>query len=269
MNKFIVISVLLIVGLKGFGQENKTIEKATKIIKEKEDYVKALEMLNEFIRKDSSYAQAFCQRAWCLCKVGNYDKAISDAKYALTLDSNDEEIYCTLGSIYAITNEYELSLENFNKSIAINPKYAPSYNSRGALYLYFLNDSEKALDDFTMALKINPKKDYTYYNRALYYSSKGQYTTAIKDLTTSLKLRPKKSDALFEKGKCHYYLNEYNQAITDFKKTIKYNKPVGPFGKIENGEVFYWIALSYQELNKTGKAELYFNKAEKLGYTNE
>jgi|GEM_PF-3577776 len=263
--KNLLVILFVVFAQVGFGQ-NKMVDKATKLIKEKEQYFKALSILDSYIEHDSSNAKAFTQRGICYLRIGKYDKAFSDLNVSLQLDSNSAETYCGIATVLAMKNKYDKSLNTYNKALEIDKEHVSSYNSRGALKFYFLNDTLGALSDYNRALNIMPKNSSSLYNRGILYNYKGEYTKAIIDLTKSLKLNSKKADAHDARATSNFYLGHYKLAIKDFKKVIKYNKPIGSFGLLDIGEINYYIGLCYEELNNEEKAKIYFEKAEKLGY---
>ena len=142
----ITLTLIIIQAFVVYGQENPALKKTFDLIFSKEEYRKALTILNEFIYKDTTNSDAYWQRAICFRRMGNYDKAENDLKHAIRLNNNDAKIFCELGTMYAMTERYTQALESYNKSVSIDSTYAPAYNSRGALNYYFMNNSEKALD---------------------------------------------------------------------------------------------------------------------------
>ena len=221
-----------------WGQNNKTLRKTFRLIDKKENFIKALDILNDFIAKDTTNAEAYWQRAKCLRRKGDYEKAFVDIQNSIRLDSNNAEAFTELGTIYAMTKKIDFALESYNKSIAIDQQYFPAFNNRGALYYFFLNDNENALADYNNAIKLNPKDDNAYYNRGIIYRLKGQNEKAIIDLTFSLKFKPKikMCKIFYERALCYENLKQYKKAIEDYEKAIKYNT-IDPFEQLDNEEI--------------------------------
>ena len=58
------------------------------------------------------------------------------------------------------------AIDDFNKSIEIDPNYYKSYNNRGNAKKY-LGNINSAIDDFDQAIEINPNYGIAYYNRGV------------------------------------------------------------------------------------------------------
>jgi len=55
------------------------------------------------------------------------------------------------------------ALQNFNKSIQLDPSLSDAYNGRGAVYLV-LNESNKAVLDFKKVIQLKPEFVDAYFN---------------------------------------------------------------------------------------------------------
>ena len=85
----------------------------------------------------------------------------------------------------------------------------------------------------------------------------------------SLKLHPKDHLIYFNRAEAYVEIKNYRKAKRDYFNSMKYNNKMNLFEKLENGEIYYGIGYCFQELNKTKKAEKYFEKAKDLGYDND
>ena len=62
---------------------------------------------------------------------------------------------------------------DFDKSLAINPKYAEAYRMRGSVHA--MNGLlDEALADYTHAIQLQPKQQSDYCARGSIYETKGQ-----------------------------------------------------------------------------------------------
>lgn len=97
----------------------------------------------------------YTNRANYWLKQGEYDKALADCRKASQLDYNNAEAYYCIGLVENARGNATISLENFNKAIAINNRRADFYNGRG-LALFQLKEFSDALEDFEQAVTIDP-----------------------------------------------------------------------------------------------------------------
>jgi len=264
-NKMVKILVVIftLFSVRIFAQRSEKLARTDQLIA-KEKYLEAIPLLNLFLKNDTLNSDAFAQRAKCFVGIGNYDNALSDLQRAIMLNDSNAVAYSTFGWLYAMTKQYDSSLVNYNKSIALDSLSAPSYNGRGALYYYFLDQNDKALDDFNRAIKLDPNSFHAYYNRGIIYRLNGLNEKAIVDYTISLKLHPKNHLAYRDRGLSYMNLRNYKKAIRDFLKAIKYNTSVNPYEKTDDNELYNDVCYCYDKLGNKRKVKKYSKKSKRF-----
>ena len=85
------------------------------------------------------------------------------------------------GSNYMTKGKYDQAILYFDKTVKLNPKFAPAYCNRGTCY-YEKSEYDRAILDFTKSLEINPKLTDAYFNRAAAYYQKQEYGKAWEDV---------------------------------------------------------------------------------------
>ena len=111
--------------------------------------------------------------------------------------------------------ELEKVLDFYAKRIENDVKLAETYNNRG---VYFLEnyDIENAINDFKEALKVNQNIKEAYFNLALAYYTKKEYTTAQDYLTKYLEKNEIDNYCVGQYGTTMYKCpNNYNDFIID------------------------------------------------------
>ena len=68
----------------------------------------------------------------------------------------DAKSYFNRGLTYHKKGQYDQAISEYNRAIAINPRYAKAYSNRGAAYMD-KGQHDRAISDFTKAIEINPK----------------------------------------------------------------------------------------------------------------
>ena len=71
--------------------------------------------------------------------------------------------YYNRGFAYEKKGEYDRAIVDYDKAIAINPKFAAAYNNRGNAY-YKKGDKEQAIVDFRKTLDIDPSSQHAKNN---------------------------------------------------------------------------------------------------------
>lgn len=144
---------------------------------------------------------------------------------------------------------YEESLDFFNKAINLKPNYDEAfiyrdlaikqaievyteailgygdsyegYYNRGRIN-YKIKDYEKAIDDFTYAIRINPGYAAdSYYMRGVVYAEKNDNDNAIKDFTLAIRYNPDNADAYYQRGIVFDKIKKYKKALKDYNKAIE------------------------------------------------
>jgi tetratricopeptide (TPR) repeat protein len=93
------------------------------------------------------------------------------------------------GIAYAIKEEYDLAIKDFNNVFTIAPNNEVLhflYYARGNLYSE-KGEYDLAIEDFSKAIRTCPDCSEYYCSRGEAYSSKTQYDLAIKDFNEAIK----------------------------------------------------------------------------------
>jgi lipoprotein NlpI len=139
------------------------------------------------------------------------------------------------GVAYIDMGQLDKAMEDFNKSIAINPSFYKSYNNRGAVYSE-MGQLDKAMEDFNASLALNPRCDEAYNNRGMVYGKTGSLDKAIEEFSKSLTIKPYYHLAYGNRGLAYSLIGEYAMALKDLNKAIeldsKYTAAYGNRGNL-------------------------------------
>jgi len=153
------------------------------------DYEGAIEEYNKAIKVDSTYYNAYYNRALAEINLQFFDKAFSD----------------------------------LSKTIYLNSKKYDAYNYRGNVRL-IMKDTSGALLDYNIAINLNPKYPSTYYNLGNLNLNKKDYNEAIFQYSKAIDLNNKFIDAFLNRGIAKYYLKDFQGSINDYNKVIELNE---------------------------------------------
>ncbi len=131
------------------------------------------------------------------------------------------EIEFYRGNENANLGKYKEAIENYDKAIELNPKYADAYNNRGNAKLHS-GKNEEAIEDYNKAIELDPQYD-TYYNRGNAKLHSGKNEEAIEDYNKAIELNPKYAKAYNNRGFTKSDLGDFKEAIEDYDKAIKLN----------------------------------------------
>jgi protein O-mannosyl-transferase len=96
---------------------------------------------------------------------GDLPKAMSDARFAITMEKNNARAHFVLGNCY---ND--------------------------------LNKLDEALAEYNLCLRINKDETDYYFKRAIVFGKKQEFNSSLNDLTVCTQLNPKYYEAYYWKG---------------------------------------------------------------------
>jgi tetratricopeptide (TPR) repeat protein len=159
------------------------------------------------------------------------------------------------GVEHAQRREYAAALRDFNEALKLDPKYAPAYSYRSAVFVN-RDELERALKDADEAIKLNPKLASAWSNRGAALRHKKDYAAAVDSLNKAVEIHPKGFAALYNRGLAHYEMGQYDQAINDLTAFVKL-RPKAPEG-------YQWRARAYAKKGDEAKAKEDQKKAAEL-----
>ncbi|NIM14670.1 MAG: sulfatase-like hydrolase/transferase [Candidatus Aminicenantes bacterium] len=109
----------------------------------------------------------------------NYRKALELDHNHASVFNNIGSIYLRVYLAKRDERAYRLAMDNFDRAIAIDPRLFAAYNSRGAAYK-FKNQVDKAIEDWKKTIEINPNFIDAYFNIGISYLGMGDRVSALK-----------------------------------------------------------------------------------------
>ena len=111
------------------------------------------------------------------------------------------------------------AIEDLDKSIKVNPRYAKAFYNRGVVK-HDMGDSFGSMSDFSKAIAIDPKFSMAYYNRSILKYSFGDKIGSVEDLNKAIENSGKHVDAYYNRGIIKYELGNVESAISDFSQAV-------------------------------------------------
>lgn len=167
-------------------------------------------------------AEEYFNKGCELFEAGEYEDAIENFSKSIGLDPCNESIYCNRGSCYYEIQQYQKAFKDYTKAIELDPDLCETYYNRGNCYFKF-KQYEYAIDDYTKAIKLGFYSEEIYSKRGWCYYFFKQYEDAIEDYSKTIELNPDYSEAYYNRGLCYSALQQYEDAIEDYTKYIEVN----------------------------------------------
>ncbi len=212
-----------------------------------------IELIPEEAKDDKS--KAFHNRGNIYMSLGEYQKAINDYDQTIALDPKNDNALSSRGAAYFGLGEYQKSINDYDQAITLNPKDDNAFSNRGTAYTY-LGEYQKAINDYDQAITLNPKNAKHFVNLGIIYARLGEHQKAIENYDQAITLNPKDDNAFGNRGTAYTYLGEYQKAINDYYQAITLNP--------KNAEYFVNRGITYARLGEHQKAIKDFNQAIKL-----
>ena len=187
-----------------------------------------------------------------LWEFEKYDAAINSLNEAVKLNPDYAEAYYYRGLTYKSLGQREQAFEDYNKAIELNPDFTEAYNNRGVIYGE-CGQPERALQDFDKAIELDPNNAEAYYNRGLIYDALKQYAKSIGNYDKAILLSPNDAKAYLNLGVDYFRLNQYEQAIQNFDKAIEL-KPDYAFAYNNRGLSYFELGQYKQAVENYDKA---------------
>ena len=117
-------------------------------------------------------------------------------------------------------NDLQAMVAEAAAAITKAPNYAPAYSIRGGAK-GLLGKPDEAIEDFTRSIKIEPENSSAFYGRGLAYKAEGNLELAMSDFRRAVELGH--LDAYVGIGTIYGMKEEYELAFTNFNKVLEIN----------------------------------------------
>ena len=195
----------------------------------------ALEKFNAILVEHPNDIDILKEKAQVEYYLGKLEDSIKTYTKALSIIQN-EQLYNDRGLVKHSIGDIKGALDDFNKAIEINKKYAPAYANRASAKADFNNDIKGAIEDCELAIMFNPKYSDAYYNKANFEDASKLYIEAINDYKKAISLNPQNIDAYNNLGITLYKVGKKEEAIMYVKKAINLYQKVGNYEYMEHSK---------------------------------
>jgi len=176
--------------------------------------------LSRAIAIDTSYIDAYIQRASERVFSNNFVEAINDLDKAKSLDSTRVDIYYTKAKVFTSAMQFKDALPFYNKAISMYAYSADMYNDR-AYVKYRVKDYAGALKDCNKAISLMPNFMSAYYNKGIIYLETGKPKIAILELDSTLALTNNFYFGYFYRGMAKKQIHDMKGACDDWQESVR------------------------------------------------
>lgn len=131
-------------------------------------------------------------------------------------------LYFNEGVRFGINEQFEASLESFNKAIEYNPLFAEAFLYKGLAQIE-LGEYREAVRNLTITIELDPAfSDQAHYFRGVSRLYLDEFFEALDDLDLAIHLNPDYA-AYFQRGRVHLKLENFEKSLLDFEIALRLN----------------------------------------------
>jgi serine/threonine-protein kinase len=192
---------------------------------------KAIDLFNEAIRVDPSYARAYAGLADAYAGLGDAGhsaispkRAFSSAKraveQALEIDDSLAEAHASLAHLKMHEFEWPAALREFVHATKLNPNYATAYHFY-AFYHASLGQSQEAIAKLERALELDPLSLAINTDLGVLSYFARQYDEAIAQYEKVIEMDPSFSRVYVTLGSAYAQNGDHEKAVATFRKAME------------------------------------------------
>jgi tetratricopeptide (TPR) repeat protein len=210
--------------------------------------LETLKPIQSQVDGDPGLAYAF---AVSLVKTGSYDEGVRRLKSMAGADPNSTdlhsaELHMMLGSAFADQHEYGTALQEYRKSLAIDPGQEQTHYLAG-LALIRDGHPKDAVEELRTALKLNPSDVSAKYHLAFSLIQIQQKEEAQSLLRQVIQKDPNRADAYYELGKLQLEQGDTKNAVLSLETGTKLSP--------DADYIHYQLAMAYRRDSRSEDAE--------------
>ena len=178
---------------------------------------------------------------------GRTDKALVALDKIIKSFPDDALLFNLRGACHEAMNQFDQSIESFNKAVEIHPQYEEALYNLGVVQKK-AGKPDDAINSYQRAIGINPHNANAYNNLGNLLTQKGHIKQSIEHLNLALNLNPKFAEAHNNLGLANMELNKLHECINNFLLAIE-NNPQYEGAYINLGRVYRELNEFDNELN--------------------
>ena len=178
------------------------------------------------------YAESFVNWAEAYRQVGDLDRSIAKYRIAVSLITDDADLFSTFGFVLGSKGLWKDAITNFEKAVAVQPDTL-AYTNLGWAYLRSAQDNHairyfdrekadfaKAATALETAITMDSENLAANLNLGIALNGLGKHADAIAPLTKAYRLSPNWLPAVNELGDAYFGTGDYESAEKQYKQTI-------------------------------------------------
>lgn len=161
------------------------------------------------------------------------------------------------------------AIENYERSIALDPEYVEAYLGLGRIYLAETQEFDKSLEMYGTARDLAPEDAYTRTSLAYAHSVMGNYQESVNEYVEAVKLRDDDPDIYLNLGYAYEKMSMDLAALNSYRRAYELSQN-DPRAALQLAHIYYRAGLydqaiaAYEKVRSTGGASAHTMKT--LGF---
>jgi serine/threonine-protein kinase len=151
---------------------------------------------------------------------GRFATVVEQCMDAINCDDSNAAVFVLRGMAYQKQNKLELAMQDFQKSLLLEPENLLGLQNRAMLRIQ-CGDNTGALEDIEQGIKLSPSNAYSMYLRGYYLELILDHENAVSNLNRALELNPNLAEAYTCRACAYSNMNRLVDAIDDFSSAIR------------------------------------------------
>ena len=181
---------------------------------------KALVALDKLIKSFPDDALLFNLRGACHEAMNQFDQSIESFNKAVEIHPQYEEALYNLGVVQKKAGKPDDSINSYQRAISINSQNANAHNNLGNL-LTQKGHIKQSIEHLNLALKLNPKFAEAHNNLGLANMELNKLSECINNFLLAIENNPQYEGAYINLGRVYRELNEFDNELNCYKKCLK------------------------------------------------
>ena len=209
------------------------------------DLHKGIDYFNQAIAKDPNYALAYVGLADSYLLLSTYGatspqdsmpQARAAARKAIELDRTLAEAYASSGILASYDFEFDRSIAEFERAIALNPNSATAHHWFSCIALASIGQFDRAITEGKRAIELDPLSLIINVNLSWVYFNARRYDEAIAQARKTMEIDPRFYVAHYHLGEALQLKGQLTAAIAEYQKAVELN---------DDPLAFAWLAQAY------------------------
>lgn len=221
-------------------------------------YENALWYLNSISDVGEGHFDYTRLKAWVYANMKNYAKALLSAEDLLNMDLAPIDVafsYSLRGKIKMQLGDYT-SLEDFKKSLSINPNNSDTYDKISKYHWYINRDYKRAISNINLAINVAENDYYKalwYHNKSIIEYQNGLYSESLESINIAIELNNNQEHYQVDRAIKLLALNRDLEAIGAMHEYIRLKGGEDIFSSLN-------LARIYMKMNNPDTALKYYDK---------